>query len=69
MRLWIELTTGLPGMLGLWTFGKIWNWGVLTSSTVRLLAVELDNSACFLKLSIALLTISKCLVDGSTFSF
>ena len=64
-----ELSTGLSGMLGLWTLGKIWNWGVLTSSTVNSFAVTFGNSSCFLKLSIALLRIPECLEVGFTFSF
>ena len=52
-----ELTTGLPGILDIWTLRKIWDWGVVTSSKVSLIAVDFDNSSCFLKLSIAMLTI------------
>ena len=64
-----ELTTSFPGILGWWTLENLWNWGVLTWSTLSLLAVEFDNSSYFLKLFIALLKISECLAVASTFSF
>ena len=56
-------------LLSFHDWGKIWNWGVLTSSTVSLLAIKLDNSSCFLKFSVPLLTKSECLAIGSAFSF
>ena len=42
---------------------------ILISSTVSLLAVKFDNGSWFLKLSIAMLTISECLAMGFTFGF
>ena len=48
-----KVATGLPGMLGLRTLGKIWNCGVLTSSMVIFFVFKFDNSSCVQKFSIA----------------
>ena len=50
-------------------FGKIKNCGVLTSFLVSFLAVEVESSSCFLKLSMMMFAVPLCFLAGSSFSF